>query len=137
MTERPQGLTPGQSTAVTYARAMDRTAVQLQVHAMTSAPALVLRPWHLADVPALVGVHQGDVLRRWISSPVDDEAGAVRWVGERQRGWEAGDCFSFAVVEAGDQETGGRLLGHAVLKRPVPDGPSAEVGYWTAAHARG
>lgn len=24
-----------------------------------------------------------------------------------------------------------------VLKRPTPGGPSAEVGYWTAGHARG
>jgi RimJ/RimL family protein N-acetyltransferase len=29
------------------------------------------------------------------------------------------------------------LVGHVVLKRPAPGSPSAEVGYWTAAHARG
>ncbi|WP_030612006.1 GNAT family N-acetyltransferase [Streptomyces fulvoviolaceus] len=112
---------------------MARTAVQLHVHATTLAPGLVLRPWRLSDAPDVVAIHQDEVLRQWIRSAVDDEAGAVRWVREQQRGWEAGDRYAFAVVEAGDQE----LVGHVVLKRPVPHGPTAEVAYWIAAHARG
>ncbi|WP_028809750.1 GNAT family N-acetyltransferase [Streptomyces sp. 351MFTsu5.1] len=40
-------------------------------------------------------------------------------------------------VEVGEVAAGERLVGHVVLKRPAPGGPSGEVGYWTAAHARG
>lgn len=133
VTGRPQEPAPEQSTAVTCPSAMDRTAVQVHVRGAPSAPALVLRPWRLSDAPDVVAIHQDEELRRWITSAVDDEAGAVRWVGEQQRGWEAGERFAFAVVEASVQD----LVGHVVLKRPVPHGQSAVVGYWTAGHARG
>lgn len=58
-------------------------------------------------------------------------ADAERWLLAQQAGWEAGVRFGFAVL-AGD-----RLAGQVVLKHPDPASTTAEVGYWTAAAARG
>ncbi|WP_427923258.1 GNAT family N-acetyltransferase [Streptomyces sp. cg40] len=111
--------------------------VVLHVAATPTAPALVLRPWRLADVPALVEAGRDPVLRQWITSLVDNEVDGARWVREQERGWAARERFAFAVFEAqpgSDQE---QLVGNMVLKEVTPGKPAAEVGYWTAAHARG
>ncbi|MFD0354481.1 GNAT family N-acetyltransferase [Streptomyces sp. NPDC127110] len=126
----------------------------LRSAATADLPALSLRPWREDDVPALVEAYADPFLRRWAAEPLDDAAGGLRWVAEQRRGWEEGRRFAFAVLEdepgrpvgkpgrpvgeEGRLVAGpGRLVGGAVLKRAVPDGPSAEVGYWTAARARG
>ncbi len=51
----------------------------------------------------------------------------------------AGDRYGLAVLEApaGGGDGDGRLVGGVVLKGAAPGAPAAEVGYWTAAHARG
>ncbi|MEV0238460.1 GNAT family N-acetyltransferase [Streptomyces sp. NPDC050674] len=116
---------------------MEKIAARLQADATPSAPALILRPWSPADAADLVGLHRDDALRRWTSSTVDDRAGAARWIHEQQRGWEAGHRFAFAIVESHPADADGRLAGHVVLKNVTPGASSAEVGYWTAAHARG
>jgi RimJ/RimL family protein N-acetyltransferase len=110
--------------------------VLLRSAATPSAPAIVLRPWRTDDVPALVEAYRDPALRRWTTGTVDDEAGAARWVGVQERGWAAGDRFGFAVLETwpGAEH---RPAGHVVLKDVAPGKPSAEVGYWTVAHARG
>ncbi|MFE0255718.1 GNAT family N-acetyltransferase [Streptomyces sp. NPDC059010] len=114
---------------------------QLEAAATPSAPALVLRPWQPADAPALVELRRhdarDDALSRWTSSAVHDEADAVRSIQEQQQGWETGHRFGFAVVEPEICGTGGQLTGHVVLKNVTPGASSAEVGYWTAAQARG
>ncbi|MFF2194762.1 GNAT family N-acetyltransferase [Streptomyces sp. NPDC058157] len=108
------------------------------LHAPSSAglPALVLRPWQEEDVPALVEACADPAMRRWIHHRADDEAEGLRWLAEQRRGWTSGVRFAFAVLEEGAPAPR-RLLGNAVLKLPRPDAPSAEVGYWTTAHARG
>jgi RimJ/RimL family protein N-acetyltransferase len=114
---------------------MDIPAVRLEAPATATAPALALRPWREADAPALVAVYRDDdVLRRWTSPGPRDEPAAVRWVRGERQGWEAGQRYAFAVVEQAGRAPGGTLVGHAVLK---PHAEGAEVGYWTAAHARG
>ncbi|MFI8825661.1 GNAT family N-acetyltransferase [Streptomyces sp. NPDC053431] len=115
---------------------MNDTTV-LQAHATPSAPALLLRPWGREDAEALVEVFRDPVLRRWTSSAVENEGDALRWVEGQERGWAAGDRFGFAVLEAQPDRPHGPLAGHVVLKEVAPGKPSAEVGYWTAAHARG
>jgi RimJ/RimL family protein N-acetyltransferase len=107
--------------------------------ATATAPELALRPWRPADAAALVGLYRDEALRRWTSVALDNEAGADRWVREHQRGWAEGDRFAFAVVEtgAGAGAAEGQPLGHVVLKGVSRGAPSAEVGYWTAAPARG
>ncbi|MET8244388.1 GNAT family N-acetyltransferase [Streptomyces sp. NPDC005202] len=101
------------------------------------APSLLLRPWSPADAVDLAELYRDPALRRWTSSAVDDEASAARWIRDQRRGWEAGDRFGFAVVETQAPGSEGSLVGHAVLKNVTPGAPSAEVGYWTAAQARG
>lgn len=105
--------------------------------ATPTAPALVLRPWQPADAPALAELGGDAALRRWTSMAVDDEAGAADWIRTQQRGREAGTRFAFAVLEPREQGAPERVVGHAVLNNLVPGASSAEVGYWTAAHARG
>ncbi|MFH8621743.1 GNAT family N-acetyltransferase [Streptomyces vietnamensis] len=111
--------------------------VTLKVAATPTAPALVLRPWHVEDVTALVEAYEDPGLRRSTTSPVEGEDDALRWVRAQERGWAAGDRFGFAVLEAAPDAAPPRLVGNVVLKEVAPGKPSAEVGYWTAAHARG
>ncbi|MGW0082265.1 GNAT family N-acetyltransferase [Streptomyces sp. NPDC003393] len=105
--------------------------------ASAPAPALVLRPWCMDDATALVDVFQDPALRHWISSGMQNEGDAMRWVRRQERGWEAGDRFAFAVLETRHGSPPARLAGHVVLKEVASVKRSAEVGYWTAAHARG
>ncbi|WP_307781842.1 GNAT family N-acetyltransferase [Streptomyces sp. MBT65] len=112
-------------------------AVVLQVAATSAAPALLLRPWRLEDVAELVEVRRDPVLRQWTTAVVDNEVDGARWVQDQQRGWAAGEWFGFAVLEAQPGVDRGRLVGNVILKEVVPGKSAAEVGYWTAAHARG
>lgn len=111
--------------------------VILQARATPSAPALVLRPWRMEDVAALVEVSRDPALRQWWSSVVDNDADGARWVQAQQRGWAAGDRFGFAALEVQPGSVREQLVGNVVLKEVAPGKPTAEVGYWTAAHARG
>jgi RimJ/RimL family protein N-acetyltransferase len=116
---------------------MDGIITRLTAAATASAPALLLRPWRPADAADLVNLYRDEALRRWLSTGVHDRAGAARWIRDQQRGREAGHRFAFAVSEVQAASGEGELVGHVVLKNVTPGASSAEVGYWTAAHARG
>ncbi|MFB6825983.1 GNAT family N-acetyltransferase [Streptomyces virginiae] len=108
------------------------TSVTLQAAATPTAPALVLRPWCVDDVAALVEASPDP-------GPRSEEEG-LRWVRAQERGWAQGIRFGFAVVEQGSAPSPSppeRLVGNVVLKEVAPGKPAAEVGYWTAARARG
>lgn len=126
---------PGGNTAA-YDRSMG-TPIELQVAASPVSPALVLRPWHTEDVAALVEVGWDPALRQGANSVVDDDADWARWVRAQQQGWAAGNRFGFAVLEVRPGSVRERLAGSVVLKEVASGRPAAEVGYWTAAHARG
>ncbi|GGJ39242.1 GNAT family N-acetyltransferase [Streptomyces brasiliensis] len=111
--------------------------MELAADPTTTAPALLLRPWRPSDAAALVELGRDEAMRRWTSAAVTDLAGARRWVREQMSGWESGDRLAFAVVETTTGAEGPRPAGHVVLKRGAPGSATAEVGYWTAAHARG
>ncbi|MFF9691105.1 GNAT family N-acetyltransferase [Streptomyces sp. NPDC014623] len=111
--------------------------VVLQVAASPVSPALVLHPWCMEHVAALVEVSRDPVLRRWASFVMDNDADGTRWVQAQQQGWAAGDRFGFAVLEAQPGSVRYQLVGNVVLKEVASGKPAAEVGYWTAAHARG
>lgn len=111
--------------------------VVLQVAASPVSPALVLRPWRMEDVAALVEVSRDRALRRWASSGVENDSDGTRWVQAQQQGWAAGDRFGFAVLETQPGSVRAQLVGNVVLKKVTSGEPAAEVGYWTAAHARG
>jgi RimJ/RimL family protein N-acetyltransferase len=101
-----------------------------------SAPApvagLTLRPWHDDDAAALIAAAGDPLLERWTRVRVATPEAAEQWLQVQHRGRERGDRFSFAAVD-GD----GTLVGNVALKRPDPAADEAEVGYWTAAYARG
>jgi RimJ/RimL family protein N-acetyltransferase len=111
--------------------------VVVRVDAVPPAAALLLRPWNDEDIEQLVEVYRDPVLRRWTRHPVESTEDALRWLDVQKHGWESGNRLSFAVLE--DQPCAGesRLVANVVLKRADPAAGSAEVGYWTAAHARG
>ncbi|MDH6126485.1 GNAT family N-acetyltransferase [Kitasatospora sp. GP82] len=113
------------------------TSVILQADATPSAPALVLRPWREEDVAALVAVYRDPVLRQRSTARVENDADGARWVAAEQQGWATGDRLGFAVLEAQPGSAQSELVANVVLKGVAPGRPSAEVGYWTAAHARG
>ncbi|MFD3481795.1 GNAT family N-acetyltransferase [Streptomyces sp. NPDC058665] len=95
------------------------------------APGLDLRPWDDSGVRPLIDIYRDPLLRRWTRIPVTGVADAVRWLELQREGWRSGERLSFAVWE------GGRIVGHVVVKCPAGQSDCAEVGYWTAAEARG
>ncbi|KIF75017.1 hypothetical protein QR77_15855 [Streptomyces sp. 150FB] len=131
----------------------------LRAEATAAEPALLLRPWERRDAEALIEVYRDPLLREQTRMPVASPEDAARWVDVHERGWASGDRVSFAVFEepaeirsaggsgtgsgnasadgSGKASTDGGLVGHVVLKRDDPGAPTAEVGYWTAAAARG
>ncbi|MGW4897180.1 GNAT family N-acetyltransferase [Kitasatospora sp. NPDC004240] len=99
---------------------------------------LRLREWRDEDVPALIEVYRDPVLRQWTRQGVTDEAEAARWLETQREGRAAGERYSFAVVEpVADDRAGERLVANVVLKLGPGAYRHADVGYWTAAHARG
>lgn len=124
------------STLPHYDRSINAPVI-LKTAAPATGPALVLRPWCVEDVAALVEVYRDRTLRRWTSSPIESDADGRQWVRAQQRGWTAGDRFGFAVLEAHPDSASQQLVGNVVLKEVASGKPTAEVGYWTAAHARG
>jgi RimJ/RimL family protein N-acetyltransferase len=132
---------------------------ELRVPAVSRQPALILRPWRAADIPALAAEMSRDYLMGGMWSTPDerpfrtvlgggaertapmDEGDAARWVASQDRGWRDGDRLCFAVLEA-DDAGGCVLAGNAGLKNREETGrigerETAEIGYWTAAAARG
>ena len=113
--------------------------VILTVKSTASAPALRLRPWRAEDAVTLVTAHRDPLLRRWLTTPLINEADARRWIDDQNEGWATGTRLSFAVLE-GDSDNSdiSRPIGHIVVKEGTdPTNASAEVGYWTSAQVRG
>ncbi|WP_301127140.1 GNAT family N-acetyltransferase [Streptomyces cacaoi] len=111
--------------------------VTLRVRATPSASVLFLRPWTDDDVEPLVEAYRDPTLRRWTTLPVETIEDAAKWLELQRRGWETGERMSFAVYRGHFGGGEGRLAGNVVMKRTGSSRESAEVGYWTAAHARG
>lgn len=101
-----------------------------------TAPGLLLRPWRDDDADALLAAYRDPVLRSWTRYPVSTMADAAEFLRRSRQGWAAERRFSFAVLEPWPGG-GERLVANVVLKDVTPGRPYAEVGYWTAAPARG
>jgi len=96
---------------------------------------VTLRPWTLDDVPAIAAACADHEIARWIHqlpSPYR-ESDAREYVLSTEAGWHNGIGAFFAVVESVNGEVIGSIAVH------VLDGAlaSVEIGYWTAAAARG
>jgi RimJ/RimL family protein N-acetyltransferase len=123
---------------------------ELCVPAVSHQPALILRPWQAADIPALAAEMSRDYPTAGMWSRPDErpvrtgptnERDAARWLASLDRGWRDGDRLSFAVLEA-DDAGGCVLAGNVGLKNRDETGrigerETAEIGYWTAVAARG
>jgi RimJ/RimL family protein N-acetyltransferase len=104
----------------------------LTVQPTATAPALTLRPWRDADIPAIVAAFRDEAMRRWLVSPVNDEDEARAVLAHQDAGWADGTRLSWAI----EQE--GTVVGHFVIKAANPPETLATgVGYWTVAEARG
>jgi RimJ/RimL family protein N-acetyltransferase len=130
------------------------------VPAVIRQPALILRPWRAADIPALAAEMSRDYPTAGMWSRPDerpvrtalpggaerrtgpaDERDAARWLASQDRGWRDGDRLCFAV-HAPDDAGGWVLAGNVGLKDREETGrigarETAEIGYWTAVAARG
>ncbi|WP_329613032.1 GNAT family N-acetyltransferase [Streptomyces brevispora] len=111
--------------------------VTLRVDGTPSAAALFLRPWGDGDIEPLIEAFRDPMLRRGASGPLESVEDVRGWLELQRRGWVTGERLGFAVCEAGSGPGEGRLVGSVVMKRAGSGQGSAEVGYWTAAHARG
>ncbi|RKN16232.1 N-acetyltransferase [Micromonospora musae] len=111
-------------------------SIILRAPATASAPELLLRPWRDDDRDALIAAHQDPVLRSRTRNPLTTAAEADHWLAQAGQGWQAGDWLTFAVCEP-NPHGGHRPVANVVLKNLAPGRPDAEVGYWTAAAARG
>src|ERR1700733_12650454 len=133
---------------------------ELCVPAVSRQPALILRPWRAADIPALAAEMSRESPSAGMWSRPDerpvrtalpggagrragaaDERDAARWLASQDRGWRDGDRLSFAVLEA-DDAGGCVLAGNVGLKNReevgrIGERETAEIGYWTAVAARG
>ncbi|MER6116698.1 GNAT family N-acetyltransferase [Streptomyces sp. NPDC001743] len=95
---------------------------------------LVLRPWLPGDLAVLLDAYRDPAIQAGSRAPVADEEAAARWLRDQEEGRASGLRHSFAVV---DTALGGGPVGNVVLVLPAPGSGAAEVGYWTAASARG
>ncbi|MFF5173627.1 GNAT family N-acetyltransferase [Micromonospora sp. NPDC000089] len=109
----------------------------LRVTATLAAPELVLRPWRADDVPALLDAYRDPELLARTRRPVATPAQARRWIDRARQGWAADRSFNFAVCETVPGTDARPLVACVVVKDVRPGRPDAEVGYWTAAPARG
>jgi RimJ/RimL family protein N-acetyltransferase len=125
--------------------------VVLDVDADGSRPTLRVRPWRAEDMPGLLaslvredparwpGRFHTDVdvpeAQRWRGPRNHEEATA--WLSGQERGWACGDWLTFAVLDA----TQNMVVGHVGLWNrdggQVGTAERGEIGYWTAADARG
>lgn len=133
---------------------------ELYVPAVTRQPALILRPWQAADIPALAAEMGREYPTAGMWSRPDErpvrtalpdgeecragpggERDAAWWLASMDRGWRDGDRLCFAVLET-DDAGGCVLAGNAGLKNRdgtgrIGERETAEIGYWTAVAARG
>ncbi|MFD7430576.1 GNAT family N-acetyltransferase [Streptomyces sp. NPDC059818] len=111
--------------------------ITLRVDGTPSAPALLLRPWADGDIEPLIEAFRDPALRRGASGPLETPEEVREWLELQRRGWVTGERLGFAVHEDHPGPGEGRLVGSVALKGAGSGRESAEVGYWTAAHARG
>jgi RimJ/RimL family protein N-acetyltransferase len=108
------------------------TPMTLAVGPTAAAPALTLRPWRDADIPAIAAAYRDAAMRRWLPSFIGDEDEARAWRARQDAGWADDTRLSWAI------EMEGTVVGHFVIKAASPPETLATgVGYWTVAAARG
>ncbi len=94
---------------------------------------VLLRPWSLADVPAVTAACQDPEIPRWTVVPHRyTEEDAREFIGGLDDDLATGRQLALAAVDPG-----GRLLGAVGISSFVWPDLTCEIGYWTAREARG
>jgi len=95
------------------------------------AGGLLVRPWQLGDVPALLNAYQDPAIQHWHVRSMTDAAEASAWIESWPRRWEDETGADWAVTAAAE------LVGRIGLKRlDLWDG-IGELAYWVVPSARG
>jgi RimJ/RimL family protein N-acetyltransferase len=95
---------------------------------------VALRPWRIADVPAMTAACRDDGIQRWTMVPDGyTEEQARAFVAHTDAARRADTSLELAVVDAANADD---VLGAVGLVTIDWDRERAEVGYWTAPHAR-
>ncbi len=96
-------------------------------------PEVLLRPWTIADVPAVTAACQDREIPRWTVVPEKyTERDATEFITTREPDRAAGRELSLAVVDHDDE-----LLGAIGMSNFDWRDRKGEVGYWMAQAARG
>jgi RimJ/RimL family protein N-acetyltransferase len=109
----------------------------LAVPSLATSPGLLLRPWTVQDIPAMVAAHRDPVMQHWLRHPVTTAQEAQRIIEARCADRRAGTGFSFAVLQADADGAAGDLVGGVSIRRLDRGAVSGEVGYWVVASSRG
>lgn len=99
---------------------------------LTGPGGLVLRPWTLDDVPAIMKAYADPLVQEWQGFRAEREDEARDMIARWRDGWPAESSASWAVV-SGDGEIAGRMS----LREMNLRCGWAEVAYWTMPSARG
>jgi RimJ/RimL family protein N-acetyltransferase len=95
---------------------------------------VALRPWRASDIAAITAAGQDADIQRWTMVPDDyTEEDARSFVARADASRDAGEALELAVVDAANAD---EVLGAVALVSIEWDDEQAEIGYWTAPHAR-
>jgi RimJ/RimL family protein N-acetyltransferase len=95
-------------------------------------PGIRLRPWCTADAPAVLAARGDAAIALWSPEGGGSDLDSVRSSLAEFADWSSGERACFAL-----EDDTGALAGSVRLYRIDPARGHAEVGYWTAATARG
>ena len=115
-------------------RASSRTARIPPLDTPPSDGVVALRPWRSADVPAMTAACRDPEIQRWTMVPDGySEEQARGFVAHTEEARDAAASLELAVVDAANADDVLGAVGLVTIDWP---GERADVGYWTAPHAR-
>lgn len=96
---------------------------------MLPTPPEGLRPWRLADAPALTAAWADPAVRLW--NPPPQEADAASWIMRCEERWTLGLSLDYVI------DVDGAVAGEVGLRNFTSEPDRAELGIWLAEAHRG
>ncbi|MEO8477111.1 MAG: GNAT family N-acetyltransferase [Actinomycetota bacterium] len=100
---------------------------------LVAAPDVRLRPWTVADAPALVAAFSDEAIQRWNIQTMLTAAEAAEWIAPWHERWAAETDASWAVTDDGGRD----LLGYVALRGMDLEFGVAKLTYWVVHEHRG